>query len=647
MLSESLLDLVARGVKWVVAEFLYWLSLRGKVHASILLIWLVPSALIILMLSLFFVEYTEKSKLQSDSIAIAKGVQSLLDQGERDTVTLGKVYEAMGPEKATPIFADYLRSGSLKLGVDNSAGGRTLYSKVVVIDENQTEVVKIINNEVAPAGTKVDVATNPAAGDRERLYYEKAKQAGSDGLYVSHLERLYAREKAPMEMTSPENFHGSIVFGKLLGKKGTSEFGGVILAYLDFIHIIETVRHFDAVKGTVSSWDYDSGSYAALIDDQGWFIAHPRISHLRGFDEKGEDLAPLRSDNDIGNMPMRVQLFEEQNSATRALKRIYDALYLAMQKQKNGTTKYANLSGQPRLLAYSVIKYDKGEYQGDKVFGGVWVGKRISFLNYLLTYPTLYFDDLNAIPYAIALTVVMILLIYLAFKLSSLTGLLGFINSQSAKNRQVIFRDLSRVDLRGATAVVLYCDIINFAKLCESYAWNMDEIGQYVNTFYSEMTDIITSKNGIICNKFNDQIVAAFGAFQKTPANLKLAAEEAVQAALQMRKKFQETAADYNALLVDGETNLGIGIRTGPMLIGNVSGKKDERFSYTAIGSTVSLVMLEEHLSHASDILIDKNTYALLSADLKEKHKGKFVKKQLKGGGDHAAEEAYFLLMTT
>lgn len=170
------------------------------------------------------------------------------------------------------------------------------------------------------------------------------------------------------------------------------------------------------------------------------------------------------------------------------------------------------------------------------------------------------------------------------------------------KDRQVNFG----VDKKVVT--VLISDIRNFTKITENYP--PDQLVQILNEYFTEMAKIIFENQGSLDKYIGDAIVAVFGSL----IPLENSAEFAVRAAAQMMKRMtalnERWAGQYGLVM-----NIGIGINTGEVFLGNVG--SPERMEFTVIGDTVNVTSRLSDLARAGQILITRETLACLGTDIK------------------------------
>jgi adenylate cyclase len=154
---------------------------------------------------------------------------------------------------------------------------------------------------------------------------------------------------------------------------------------------------------------------------------------------------------------------------------------------------------------------------------------------------------------------------------------------------------------------VFFSDIAGFSSFSETLS--PPELVALMNTYLSEMTDIIEAEGGYVDKYIGDAIVAVFGAPADDPGH----ARSAVRAALACRERlaalnrsepgFQQRALHHR-----------IGLNSGPALVGNIGSRR--RFNYTVMGDAVNLASRLEGANKyfATDILASDTTVALAGA---------------------------------
>ncbi|MDJ0834022.1 MAG: adenylate/guanylate cyclase domain-containing protein [Gammaproteobacteria bacterium] len=156
------------------------------------------------------------------------------------------------------------------------------------------------------------------------------------------------------------------------------------------------------------------------------------------------------------------------------------------------------------------------------------------------------------------------------------------------------------------TLSILFSDIRGFTEISETQA--APKVVDMLNIYFSQMTDIIFEHDGTLDKFIGDAIMAFWGAPIKTDNH----ADQAVQAAIMMR---QQLAAVNQVLAAKdyAQIDIGIGIHTGKVVLGNIGSAK--KLDYTVIGDGVNLASRIEGITkqYKLSILISEDTHAALT----------------------------------
>lgn len=174
-----------------------------------------------------------------------------------------------------------------------------------------------------------------------------------------------------------------------------------------------------------------------------------------------------------------------------------------------------------------------------------------------------------------------------------------------------IASDPDKLKLGGETRdlTILFCDIRGFTTISEAFADAPEKLTHVINIFLTGMSTVIQNRAGTIDKYIGDNIMA----FWNAPAEVENHAYEACQTTLDMKTAL----ANVNAkLAVDpaldgwqGEIRVGIGLNSGPTLVGNIG--SDQRFNYSVMGDTVNVSARLEGQTKDYGVLtlIGSNTY--------------------------------------
>ncbi len=157
------------------------------------------------------------------------------------------------------------------------------------------------------------------------------------------------------------------------------------------------------------------------------------------------------------------------------------------------------------------------------------------------------------------------------------------------------------------TLSILMSDLRGFAAMSERMDAN--ELITMLNHYLGEMTEVIEARGGTIIEFIGDGILAIFGA----PVPSETHAEDAVAAALEMEAQM-EAVNVWNARQGYPELEMGIGVNTGEVVVGNIGSEK--RTKYGVVGSHVNLCGRIESYTVGGQVLLSPMTRRLCAAEL-------------------------------
>jgi adenylate cyclase len=152
-------------------------------------------------------------------------------------------------------------------------------------------------------------------------------------------------------------------------------------------------------------------------------------------------------------------------------------------------------------------------------------------------------------------------------------------------------------DVRDLT--VMFSDVRNFSALAERTGPR--DLLAILNRLFAALGEAIVGQQGTIDKFMGDAVMA----FWNAPVDVDRHAERACRAALAMRE-----ALERLNLAGDAPIAIGIGIASGPALVGNMGFER--RFDYSCIGDTVNVASRIEGMCRAvgHDILVTAQTAA-------------------------------------
>lgn len=148
----------------------------------------------------------------------------------------------------------------------------------------------------------------------------------------------------------------------------------------------------------------------------------------------------------------------------------------------------------------------------------------------------------------------------------------------------------------------LFADIRGFTTLSENLT--PSQLVDILNEYLSEMTEVIFRNWGTLDKYIGDAIMAFWGAPYPQADHAMRTCQTAIEM-LQALERLQESWAQRSLPRID----IGVGINTGPMLVGNIGSKR--RFNYTIIGDSVNLASRLEGLNRqfGTSLIISEATF--------------------------------------
>ncbi len=169
-----------------------------------------------------------------------------------------------------------------------------------------------------------------------------------------------------------------------------------------------------------------------------------------------------------------------------------------------------------------------------------------------------------------------------------------------------LLQDTSKIKLGGEKKIctVMFSDLAGFTTFSEKM--DPEELVKILNTYLTEMTNIIFDNDGMLDKYEGDAIMAVFGA----PVDIGNHALKACRAALHMQRRLHLMRKAWEQRGWPA-LHQRIGINTGEMLVGNMG--SETRFDYTVLGDAVNLGARLEGANklYGTGILIGEQTYQM------------------------------------
>jgi predicted ATPase/class 3 adenylate cyclase/tRNA A-37 threonylcarbamoyl transferase component Bud32 len=164
-----------------------------------------------------------------------------------------------------------------------------------------------------------------------------------------------------------------------------------------------------------------------------------------------------------------------------------------------------------------------------------------------------------------------------------------------------LLKSADGIDFSGkkTTVTVLMSDLRGFSTLSDTLP--PENIVAMLNSYLSEMTNVIQKYNGTIDAFIGDAILVVFGAPLQRPDDT----ERALACALEMQQRMARVN-EWNTANGFPEIEMGIGVNTGEVVVGNIG--SDKRAKYSVVGSTTNLAARIESYTVGGQILIADET---------------------------------------
>lgn len=166
--------------------------------------------------------------------------------------------------------------------------------------------------------------------------------------------------------------------------------------------------------------------------------------------------------------------------------------------------------------------------------------------------------------------------------------------------REVLDQILERPELgdlggRKEIVTVLFADIRGFTGLAENL--EPQEVVEQLNEYLQTMTPIIFANHGIIDKFVGDEIMAYFGA----PVYPEEHEWRAVKTALEMQAALEELRRKWRQAR-RADIRIGIGVNTGPVVMGNIGGS--QYMDFTLIGDSVNVASRLCSIAEPGEVLV-------------------------------------------
>ncbi|HLT30678.1 MAG TPA: adenylate/guanylate cyclase domain-containing protein [Myxococcaceae bacterium] len=162
---------------------------------------------------------------------------------------------------------------------------------------------------------------------------------------------------------------------------------------------------------------------------------------------------------------------------------------------------------------------------------------------------------------------------------------------------------------------VLFSDIRGFTTLAERLT--PEALVKFINAYLTPMTHVVLEQGGTLDKYIGDAVMAFWGA----PVQQEDHALRACRAAVGMREELERLRKAWREQNLP-EVDMGVGINTGPMIVGNMG--SEVRFDYTVMGDAVNLASRLEGMNktYRTHILMSEATFLAVEGQVTARRLG-------------------------
>jgi class 3 adenylate cyclase len=167
--------------------------------------------------------------------------------------------------------------------------------------------------------------------------------------------------------------------------------------------------------------------------------------------------------------------------------------------------------------------------------------------------------------------------------------------------------------LQNKILTIAFWDISDFSNLCEKLKDHPELIAEFLREYLELATTIIHEYRGVVDKFIGGGILSYFGFKEKDDKDGFIGAENAILAALTLRRSFEAVKTNWLQIwkkIIDPDIHIDIkcGMNTGLVLVGLL--RSGERDQFTVIGSHVNLASRLEGRAEEGEIIISSFTMA-------------------------------------
>lgn len=378
--------------------------IRASLSAQILLATLIAGLLPLLLISFSALEGFNTASQETTDAAVAEldaqAIRALQTRTQEVARSLSGFLEARVDDtlsaRLLPVTLSsyigfyYTHMGELHVPTGKKAApqdtkvDQPIFSEVAFIDASGQELIHIVDGH-AITSDKLRNVSNPANTTyRSETYFAETRALPVGKVYISPVTAWHtSSELQPAGRPDPHLATGAN-YGtyKAVVRFGTpvvdarGQFSGMVVLSVDHRFIMEHSMHVMPVSN--ESWtlypDYQSGNYAYIFDSEGYTIAHPLLSRIRGLDSQGKLVPSMHAG--LSEQEMERYAFNMREAAWSD-PRLPEVVNTVL-RQEDGFFITTNQAGAQKASTYAPIRIEHGVDQAHRIFGGVIIGANTS-----------------------------------------------------------------------------------------------------------------------------------------------------------------------------------------------------------------------------------------------------------------------------
>jgi hypothetical protein len=372
------------------------ISLFWQILLATLLVSIIPLALVSYTSFSAISETGETASKVAESELDSKSIDALRVRAEQTAVQITgfleeRVDDTLYAAELPPSLLDFnafydskeseiwfLRESKDASSVERVRRSMPIYREIAVVDASGLELMRVVDGVWVAEEQLRNVADPAETSFLTETYFTETRDLPRGEVYVSPVMSWYALEDAqPAEAVDAEtsqyeyiNYETVIRFSAPRFN-AAGEFDGIVVLTLDHRHIMEFSNHIQSASERVIWPSYTTGNYAYLLDYQGWLIAHPNLTALRGLGADGT-LKPTQTKAGLEeglSLPLNML---ESDIKEQAL-----IIANAVLSGESGSVQARNLEGAVKVDVYVPIKFSEGVYAEDGYFGGLVISENL------------------------------------------------------------------------------------------------------------------------------------------------------------------------------------------------------------------------------------------------------------------------------